>query len=92
MFLNIAAFSVYIIVIRSNVLHIINPKIDPKKLSSSYIYLYRINNNFIISDSCFDNSNEFATQRSDTGCAELHRRNIWYIYFIFNALHLGIQG
>jgi len=32
-FLNIAAFSVYIIVIRTNILKIINPAIDPQKLS-----------------------------------------------------------
>lgn len=38
-FLNIAAFSVYIIVIRSNVLHIIFHKsVDPKKISSK-LYL-----------------------------------------------------
>lgn len=36
-FLNIAAFSVYIIVIRTNILHAINPKIDAKKLSSTNI-------------------------------------------------------
>jgi amino acid permease len=35
-FLNIAAFSVYIIVIRTNILHIINPSINPKKLSRTY--------------------------------------------------------
>lgn len=36
-FLNIAAFSVYIIVIRTNILHAIDRKIDAKKLSSTYI-------------------------------------------------------
>lgn len=34
-FLNVAAFSVYIIVIRTNILHIIKPSVNPKKISSS---------------------------------------------------------
>lgn len=34
-FLNIAAFSVYIIVIRTNLLRIINPSVNPLKISST---------------------------------------------------------
>ena len=47
-FLNIAAFSVYIIVIRTNILKIINPAIDPQKLSSNNFLLFRIYINFFI--------------------------------------------
>lgn len=36
-FLNVAAFSVYIIVIRRNVLHMIDRNINPNKLSSKNI-------------------------------------------------------
>lgn len=35
-FLNIAAFSVYIIVIRTNILRLIKPKVNPLALSSNY--------------------------------------------------------
>ena len=38
-FLNIAAFSVYIIVIRSNILKMFNPSIDPQKLSSKNSFI-----------------------------------------------------
>lgn len=38
-FLNIAAFSVYIIVIRTNILGIIRPHVNPKKLNSTNYYL-----------------------------------------------------
>ena len=36
-FLNIAAFSVYIIVIRTNILKLVNPSIDPLKFSSKIL-------------------------------------------------------
>ena len=35
MFLNVAAFSIYIIIIRTNVLSIFKPEIDPTKLSKT---------------------------------------------------------
>lgn len=47
-FLNIAAFSVYIIVIRSNILKMIKPSVDPQKLSSNHIFIFRVNFNFFI--------------------------------------------
>lgn len=89
-FLNVAAFSVYIIVIRTNVLHMIDQSINAKKLSSNNIFNLRIN------CSSFTNNpgNNFAVEldfaEQNPNSTGFHGRRIRYFYFILDALHLGV--
>jgi hypothetical protein len=91
-FLNIAAFSVYIIVIRTNILHILTPKHDAKKLTRIFISYYSINSNNFLNNSRFDYRFKLAPSIINPNSTRFHRRNIRNIYFIYSSFYLSLSS
>ena len=91
-FLNIAAFSVYIIVIRTNILKMIDKSIDPLKASSKILLIRRTHNNLI----CHYFSDNFGCQlfppRPNPNCFGFQWRHLWHLHRLLSPDNGSLEG
>lgn len=91
-FLNIAAFSVYIIVIRTYILKVTYPAVNPRTISSTLFSIFRTYTNILNHHSDISLDSKFFPKRSDPNRIRFYRRYFWNNDIVFDAINVGLEG
>ena len=91
-FLNVAAFSVYIIVIRTYILKMISPKVNPRILSSNCMIQYRTHSYFLNTNLTLCLIRKLVFKKWHSNCTRFHRRYRWNNDTTFDSFTRSVES